>query len=120
MRRMSDPLIAKFERESHNLYVSAVVVAELEYGVVNSMKKSSNALKLEQFLSGIRILDWDHASARAFANIRFALKTQPISTEDMMIAASALAHQSTIVTNNVREFSRVPELRVENWLDQYQ
>ncbi len=116
---MSDPLIAKFEREAHQLYVSTVVVAELEYGVVNSMKKSANTLKLEQFLARIRIVDWDHSSARAFANIRLALKTQPISTEDMMIAASALAHQSIIVTNNVREFSRVPGLCVENWLDQY-
>jgi tRNA(fMet)-specific endonuclease VapC len=119
MRRMSDSLVAKFERETHQLHVSTVVVAELEYGVTNSTNKSANALKLEQFLSQIKIASWDHACARSYADVRFALKSQPISTEDTMIAACALAHQSMIVTNNVREFSRVPGLRVENWLAQY-
>ncbi len=119
MRRMSEAFIEKFEHERAHLHVSTIVVAELEYGVANSAQKVSNARRLEQFLSQVSIVNWDHACARAYAQVRLTLKAQPISAEDTMIAACAVAYNATMVTHNVREFSRVPGLLVEDWITQY-
>jgi tRNA(fMet)-specific endonuclease VapC len=115
MRGEPAPLVRRFLAWSSEIHVSAIVVAELEYGVVNSTRHVENAARLAKFLDKVNVVDWDHASARAYAQIRFALKAQPISTEDMMIAACAIAHNATLITNNLREFARVPNLRLENW-----
>jgi tRNA(fMet)-specific endonuclease VapC len=115
MRGEPAALVRRFLAWSSEIHVSAVVVAELEYGVVNSSRHIENAARLAKFLDKVNVVDWDHASARAYAQIRFALKAQPISTEDMMIAACAIAHSATLITNNLREFARVPNLRLENW-----
>jgi tRNA(fMet)-specific endonuclease VapC len=117
MRQMSAALVEKFEQESHRLHVSTVVIAELEFGVINSKHQAANALRLEQLVAQLRVVDWNHACARAYAHVRHATRAQPISSEDTMIAACAIAHDATLVTNNLREFLRVPELRVENWID---
>ncbi len=115
MRGEPAPVVRRFLQSSDEMYVSAIVVAELEYGVVNSARQSENAARLEKFLEKVNVIDWDRASARAYARLGFALKMQPISTEDLMIAACAIAHSATLVTNNTREFARVPNLRLENW-----
>ncbi len=115
MRGAPAAVVARFLAWPSEMYVSAIVVAELEFGVMNSARQTENAARLEKFLDKVNVVDWDRASARAFANIRFALKAQPISTEDMMIAACAIAHNAPLITNNTREFARVPNLRLENW-----
>ena len=108
-------MVRRFLAWPGEMYVSTVVVAELEYGVVNSLRKTENAARLAKFLEKVNVVDWDHSSARAFAQIRLALRAQPISTEDMMIAACAVAHNAALIINNTREFARVPNLRLENW-----
>jgi tRNA(fMet)-specific endonuclease VapC len=115
MRGEPAPVVRRFLAWSSEIHVSAIVVAELEYGAVNSSRHIENAARLAKFLDKVNVVDWDHASVRAYAQIRFALKAQPISTEDMMIAACAIAHNATLITNNLREFARVPNLRLENW-----
>jgi tRNA(fMet)-specific endonuclease VapC len=115
MRGEPAPLVRRFLAWSGEMHVSAVVVAELEYGVVNSSRQTENAARLEKFLDKVNVVDWDRASARVYAQLRFALKAQPISTEDLMIAACAVAHNATLITNNTREFARLPNLRLENW-----
>jgi tRNA(fMet)-specific endonuclease VapC len=114
MRGEPAPVVRRFLVWSGEMHVSAVVVAELEYGVVNSSRQIENAARLEKFLDKVNVVDWDRVSARVYAQLRFALKAQPISTEDMMIAACAVAHNATLVTNTTREFARVPSLRLEN------
>lgn len=98
--------------------VSVITVAELQYGVQKSNRISQNQQALEQFLSPLIIADFDYRAAVIYGNLRAILDSQgmPIGSLDMLIAAHALSLNITLVTNNAREFSRVPNLKVENWV----
>jgi tRNA(fMet)-specific endonuclease VapC len=116
MRGAPATLLEKFDSFAGQLHVSSIVVAELEFGVINSLKKERNARALDALLERLGVIDWDRACAKAYASVRYATRRQPIGPEDTMIAACALAHQALLVTNNTDEFKRVPELKLENWL----
>jgi tRNA(fMet)-specific endonuclease VapC len=99
-------------------YCTSIVVAcELRYGV---RKKGSQGLaaKVEQLLASIDVLPLEAEVDQHYAEIRVALERsgQPIGHNDLLIAAHARALGLTLVTDNMREFSRVPGLAVENWL----
>jgi tRNA(fMet)-specific endonuclease VapC len=98
--------------------ISTITIAELQYGAQRSKEPQRNLLALEQFLLPLGIADFDFEAATAYGGIRAKLEAMgaTIGPLDMLIAAIAVAHDQIVVTNNVREFSRVPELRVENWL----
>ena len=98
--------------------VSAITVAELSYGVAKSQAKARNAAALEMFLLPLEILDFDRDAALTYGDVRAHLekKGHPIGALDTLIAAQALSRDLTLVTNNLREFKRVPRLRCENWL----
>ncbi|HXH03491.1 MAG TPA: type II toxin-antitoxin system VapC family toxin [Candidatus Competibacteraceae bacterium] len=97
---------------------SIVVACELRYGAA---KKQSPLLsgKVEELLNTLDVLPLSEEVDRHYADIRFQLEAsgQPIGPNDLLIAAHARVLDLTLVTDNVREFSRVPELRVENWLE---
>ena len=95
----------------------SVVAAELAYGVAKSVS-ARNRQALEMFLAPLIILPFDDAAVWAYGNLRAELerKGTPIGALDTMIAAHALSQQSTLVTNNTREFARVPGLALENWV----
>jgi tRNA(fMet)-specific endonuclease VapC len=97
--------------------VSSITVAELEFGVQKSLYPSQNQEALEQFLLPLVILDFDHEAARSYGKIRALLENRGrvIGALDMLIAAHALSLNIPLATNNVREFSRVPGLKVINW-----
>lgn len=97
--------------------ISAITVAELEYGIAASKKQSDNTKRLERFLLDFEVIDFTRASASAYGLVRSDLQAQgmPIGPVDFFIAAHALALNATLVTNNVREFERVPCLRLEDW-----
>ena len=99
--------------------ISAITVAELEYGAQKSQKPEQNRAALQQFLIPLEILVFDPQAAQAYGTIRADLerKGQVIGSLDMLIAAQAQSEDITLVTNNVREFSRIPNLRVENWVE---
>ena len=99
------------------LAVSSITVAELEFGVQKSQFPSQNQQALEQFLLPLMILDFDHEAARTYGKLRAWLETRgkTIGALDMLIAAHALSKGLPLATNNVREFSRVPGLKVINW-----
>jgi tRNA(fMet)-specific endonuclease VapC len=94
-----------------------VVAAELAYGVATT-DSERNRWALEMFLSPLEILPFDKAALWVYGDLRaeLARKGTPIGALDTMIAAHALSQQSTLVTNNTREFERVPGLRLENWV----
>ena len=96
---------------------SIVVACELRYG---AMKKGSSTLtdKVKHLLSALDVLPLDEDADEKYAELRTALEKAgtPIGANDYLIAAHALSLELTLVTNNVGEFSRVPGLRVENWL----
>ena len=102
---------------SEGISISSVTLAELEHGVCKSAYPERNATALLQFLIILQILPFDAVAAREYGNIRAALqkKGTPIGTMDMLIAAHARAEKLILVTNNVREFARVPDLPIENW-----
>ncbi len=97
--------------------ISAISVAELEFGIAASKKHSDNSERLERFLLDFEVIDFDRASAAAYGPLRSALQAQgiPVGPMDFLIASHALALQATLVTNNTREFQRVPRLRLEDW-----
>ena len=72
------------------------------------------------FSDFIAILPWTEKEASAYADIRVALETAgtPIGSDDMFIAAVAKANDLTLVTNNASHFSKVPELKIENWISE--
>ncbi len=101
-----------------NVAISTITIAELEYGVANSNQLSETMTRLYEFLVPFAIIDFDMDSARYYAKIRKELKDlgQPIGSMDTLIAAIALAHQQTLVTNTVKEFAKVIGLKIENWI----
>jgi tRNA(fMet)-specific endonuclease VapC len=97
--------------------ISAIVASEMRYGI---RKKGSARLteRVEQVLSRIPVLPYDDQASRSYGMLRNELeqKGQPIGWADLFIAAHALSLGLTLVTNNVREFSRVESLKIEDWL----
>jgi tRNA(fMet)-specific endonuclease VapC len=97
--------------------VCSVVAAELAYGVAKS-GSTRNRQALKMFLAPLMILPFDEAALWVYGDLRAELerKGTPIGSLDTMIAAHALSQQSRLVTNNTREFARVPGLALENWV----
>ncbi|MBZ4211618.1 MAG: type II toxin-antitoxin system VapC family toxin [Rhodoferax sp.] len=111
-------VLARFvEHEVDGLGISAITASELYWGVCKS-GSVRNRTTLEKFLSPLAVLDYDLGAARKYGELRAYLEQQgtPIGPLDQQIAAHALALDVTLVTNNVREFERVPGLRLENWI----
>ena len=96
---------------------SIVVAAELRYGATKS-NSAKLAERIDMILSALEILPLETPADHQYAAIRHHLTRQgtPIGPNDLLIAAHALANNLTVVTANVGEFSRVPGLKVENWL----
>lgn len=99
--------------------VPAIVEYELRFGLLR-LPPQAAAPRLEalaQLLRPMQVLPFDSACAAHAASIRVALEAAgtPIGPHDTLIAATALRHQATLVTRNVREFSRVPGLQCLNW-----
>ena len=98
--------------------ISSVTYAELVHGVEKSAAVEKNRLALSMLLANMEILDFDVDAADCYGKIRAVLekKGTPIGPLDMMITAHAQSLGYTVVTNNVKEFSRVSALRIENWV----
>jgi len=98
--------------------ISSITVAELEYGVSKSRRTTKNRAALAQFLSPLEVASFDRDAAAVYGRLRATLeqKGRPIGSMDLLIAAHALSLSVRLVTNNAREFRRVPQLRVANWI----
>jgi tRNA(fMet)-specific endonuclease VapC len=97
--------------------VSVITLYELLCGVGKAQNPHQERVKVERFFSIVSQLRYDNAAAEAAAHIRVALERQGnlIGPYDLLIAGHALAYGLKLVTNNVREFQRVPNLQWENW-----
>ena len=106
------------EHDPSEICISSVTYAELVYGVEKSRAIEKNRLALILLLANIEILNFDAAAAESYGKIRADLERQGtlIGSLDMMIAGHARSLGYTVVTNNTREFSRVQELNIENWV----
>ena len=107
------------EHNPDELFISTITLAELDQGVQKSIKKEKNATNLKNFLKVILILPFDKKAAAEYGKICAYLQKNgtPIEPLDTLIAAHALSKNLTLVTNNVREFERVPDLKIENWAE---
>lgn len=97
--------------------VCSVVKTELFYGAMRSVNPNESWRKQQRFLEVFVSLPFDDIAALIAGRVRAQLAASgtPIGANDLLIAAIALANNLTLVTHNTREFSRVPELRVEDW-----
>ncbi|BAT58766.1 tRNA(fMet)-specific endonuclease VapC [Variibacter gotjawalensis] len=97
--------------------VSALVVHELLYGAMRSAKIELNLKRIRLFLTDIPVFPFDAEDARVAGEVRAVLAARgtPIGPYDALIAAQAKVRNLTVITNNVREFSRVDGLRIEDW-----
>ena len=114
----SAPLIARLGRHAPaEIRVSSVTRAELVYGARRSARVAENLQTLAGFFAPLVTLPFDDACAEEYGAMRasLALQGRPIGPNDLLIAATALAHDLTLVTHNLREFSRVAGLKIEDW-----
>ena len=97
--------------------LTAITVAELWFGAAKSQTARKTRTLVDAFMEPFVVLDFDTVAAEAYATVRSDLerKGQPIGERDLLIASIALAHGMTVVTNNIREFRRIPTLPVEDW-----
>ncbi|MGF1669118.1 MAG: type II toxin-antitoxin system VapC family toxin [Balneolaceae bacterium] len=97
--------------------LSSITLAEMQYGIEKSSKPVQNQQALNQFLLPLEILDFNSTAAVEYGKIRAALEKKglPIGSLDMLIAAHAKSMGAVLVTNNLKEFNRVSDLKVENW-----
>ena len=107
------------EHDPSEICISSVTYAELVHGVEKSQAIEKNRLALALLLSNIEILNFDANAAESYGKIRADLEKQgtPIGPLDMMIAGHAKSLNYTVVTNNTKEFNRVPGLKIENWAE---
>ena len=98
--------------------VSSVTLFELEYGAAKSLWPEKNRNLIKLFLAPLAILPFDSEDAIAAGEIRRLLEKAgtPIGPYDLQIAAQGVARGYTVVTHNTGEFSRVPNLKIEDWI----
>lgn len=107
------------EHDPAEICISSVTYAELMHGVQKSQAVDKNRLALALLLANIDILNFDAAAAESYGEIRAELEKQgtPIGPLDMMIAGHARSLNHIVVTNNIKEFSRIKGLKLENWTE---
>lgn len=104
-------------KRREEIAVCSIVICELYYGAYKSSRRESNLSLLDTFFSQIQCVEFTREAAKQYGIIRLDLeqKGTPIGAYDLLIAAHALAWQATLVTHNIREFSRVANLQLEDW-----
>jgi len=105
------------EYQVGDIGISSITLSELRYGVAKSKHSEKNAKALDEFIIPLDIASFDEDAAHAYGNIRTTLEKagRPIGAMDMLIAAHAVSMGVTLVTNNTREFSRIPTLDIVDW-----
>lgn len=97
--------------------ISSITLSELRYGVAKSAHREKNTKALDEFIIPLEVVSFDEEAARIYGDIRATLEKAgtPIGAMDTLIAAHALSLGIPLVTNNAREFSRIPALDIVDW-----
>ena len=113
-----EKLRERYNRFAEQIAISTVTLAELCYGAEKSRRRAENLKDIEAFASNLDILSFSPSAAAHYGQLRAELvrRGRTIGPNDLLIAAHARAEGLVVVTNNAREFRRVPGLRVENWV----
>jgi len=118
IKRKPERVLARLLRTSRgDVGISAITLSELQYGVERSDRREQNRMALGAFIAPLEVLPYDRSVADHYGKIRAQLDMvgKPVGALDLLIAAHALTCGLVLVTNNEREFRRVPSLKVENW-----
>ncbi|ABZ95752.1 VapC-like nucleic acid-binding protein [Leptospira biflexa serovar Patoc strain 'Patoc 1 (Ames)'] len=110
----------KFKKISlDNIFISSITEFELRYGVQKSQKADKNQKTLNEFLGYLNVINFDSESASVAGTIRTKLekKGEIIGPYDLLIASQAIASDIILVTNNEKEYKRIKELKIENWIN---
>ena len=119
IKRQPPQVLDKFRTlDLSDVGISSITVAELEYGAYKSQLTDRNRVAFNQFLMPLEIVPFDERATQNYGQLRSQLERQGIviGSMDMLIASQALSLGLILVTNNVKEFSRIPDLVVENWV----
>ena len=107
-----------FNKNADRMAISSITLSELYYGAEKSSNVSTNLSVIEDFCSRLEVLPYGSKASQHYGAIRVTLANagQPIGVNDVHIAAHARSEGLILVTNNVKEFIRVPALQIENWV----
>lgn len=118
IKKRPEGILGKIQKNlDHGIFVSSLTIAELEIGVENSQRPEENRLALVEFLSIFDYLNFDDEDAIAYGKLKVHLRLSGtiIDPIDLLLASQALSKGLIMVTNNIKEFSRVPVLKVKDW-----
>jgi tRNA(fMet)-specific endonuclease VapC len=118
IKRKPPQIINRFKlTDISQICISSITLSELVYGVSKSSRPDQNQLALTQFIAPLEILPYDDEAAQHYGELRVHLEKQgtPIGSLDMLIAAHALSLSCMLITNNEKEFKRIPKLKIDNW-----
>ncbi|MEO7853674.1 MAG: type II toxin-antitoxin system VapC family toxin [Rubrivivax sp.] len=117
IRQRPPQALEVFNRHAGRMALSAITLAELLHGAEKSSRPLPNLAVVEDFCSRLEVLSYGPKAAQHYGQIRAALENQgtPIGVNDLHIAAHARSEGLIVVTNNRREFDRVPALQIEDW-----
>jgi tRNA(fMet)-specific endonuclease VapC len=118
IRGRNERLVKRFvQRPTNDFALSVISLAELQYGAEKSGRPAHQREKLQKFLTPLTIVDFDCDASEAYGRIRMHLESAgtPIGALDTLIAAQAVSRDLVLLTRNLKEFRRVPELRAEDW-----
>ncbi|HEY9278161.1 MAG TPA: type II toxin-antitoxin system VapC family toxin [Methylotenera sp.] len=118
IKRRPIEVMHTFNLHATRMAISVITLSELMHGVEKSSQPEKNLGVVEDFCSRLEVLDYTAKAAQHYGAIRSQLEKigQPIGVNDLHIAAHARSEGLILVTNNAREFSKVPGLQLENWI----
>ena len=108
---------AFWEHKNDEICVSSVTYAELIYGAMRSGSPRIHAA-IKRLVARFNIVDFNEAAALEYARIRRSLEVKgtPVANADIMIASCAMIKKAVLVTNNVKHFGKIHDLKIENWI----
>jgi tRNA(fMet)-specific endonuclease VapC len=111
-------LAERFNRLAQQLCISSITLCELFYGAEKSANRLKNLEAIDHFRARLDVLTFSEKAAAHYGQMRTELERsgKPVGSHDMLIGAHARSEGLIVVTNNVREFGRMPGVRVENWV----
>ena len=118
MKRRPIEVLETFNQNASRMAISAITMSELHHGAEKSVRVTQNLEVIEEFASRLEVLPYTEKASQHYVSIRgvFEKSGLVIGVSDLHIAAHARSEGLVLVTNNAREFERIPALAVENWV----
>ena len=118
MKTYPGAVLDRFNALAEQLCISSITLGELHYGAEKSARRAANLTAVEHFVARLEVLPFGIKAAAHYGQVRAELERAgtPCGPHDMQIGGHARSEGLIVVTNNLREFARMPGVRVENWL----